>query len=69
MDVFYLICQDWWVVPSAQMWIEILAQIGAFSQQSELLNDTELKDTFEFFDRASGLLGFGDEFREVYSSL
>ena len=49
MDIFYLICIDWWVIPEPTQWIEIMAQIGAFQPDGELCRDTPLRDTHEFF--------------------
>ena len=57
-DILYLIVADWWLVPSPEQWVEIMAQIGCFHPESELNQDTPLRDTLNFFTKAAQLLGF-----------
>jgi hypothetical protein len=41
-----------------------MAQIGAFHPDSELMADTQLQDSRQFFTKASEILGFSTELRK-----
>ena len=68
-DIVFLIVQDHWEVPGADEWLKIVEQIGAFAENSELVNDNCLGDTHEFFKEAARLLGFTRQYAERYREL
>jgi hypothetical protein len=67
MDILYLIVSDKMQVPVGGQWMKILDFLNAFDiQDSELILDNEVSDTYVFFSIVARMLDFSDLFQQKY---